>query len=534
MSSVVQDLRRARRTRRLGELEWFEVAYRVYLAALVGGFAVLWLSSLVKDEPATASQVAAITEHGPAVLGAAVALAIALGLRSGSDGGPISVEAADVRILLLAPIPRRTVLARPVGQRLRSMAFGGALVGAIAGQLAARRLPGSPEAWAASGAAYGALTGVSFVAVAVLVHVGRVPRWLATSLAAVVLAAQGGAIAGWWPGPGDRIGSLALWGMRQEATDLVAAGIVVALGVVSIVVAGRLRVEPLVKRADLVSQLRFAVTMQDLRTVVLLRRQLRGERPRTTPWIGVRRGAGDGSAGRAIWRRSWRGLLRYPLARLGRMAALSIAAGVGVVAVLHDITPALAGIGVALYLLGLDAVEPLSQEIDHPDYTDAVPLPRGWLLVNLLAVPAMAMIPFALIGALTVIVAEPEAWAFALGLCVPVTLVGICGAIVSIVRDAPDPLAAPASSAAVPPEFAGFTSTLRLLLPIAISAISGVLVVGVGALPPGGTARRIALAALLVIAATGWWVRKRDEWREKWRAMLDAGKTTSSSSAAST
>ena len=252
-----------------------------------------------------------------------------------------------------------------------------------------------------------------------------------------MLAAQGGAIAGWWPGPGDSIGSLAMWGMRQEPVDLIGAAIVVAIGAASIVLAGRLRVEPLVKRADLVSQLHFAVTMQDLRTVVLLRRQLRGERPRTTPWLGVRRGGGSqGHAGRAVWRRSWRGLLRYPLGRIGRMAALAIAAGVAAVAVLHDVTPALAGVGIALYLLGLDAVEPLSQEIDHPDHTDAVPLPRGWLLVNLLLVPAVAIVPFALLGAATVIVAEPDAWAYVLALCVPVTLVGICGAIVSIVRDA--------------------------------------------------------------------------------------------------
>ena len=35
------------------------------------------------------------------------------------------------------------------------------------------------------------------------------------------------------------------------------------------------------------------------------------------------------------------------------------------------------GIGVALYLLGLDAIEPLSQEIDHPDHTDGVPHRAG-------------------------------------------------------------------------------------------------------------------------------------------------------------
>jgi hypothetical protein len=509
----------------LGTLEWFEVAYRVYLAALVGGGIVLWLSGLVSDTPATAAQIADINEHGPAVLGIGVALAIALGLRSGSDGGPISIEPPDVRHLLLAPIPRREVLLRPVVQRIRAMAFGGLLVGAIAGQLAARRLPGSPEAWAASAGIAAAATGAVFVAVAVLVHVLRVPRWLATGLAAVVLVAQGFAVAGRIPGPGDSIGSFALWGMRQEPVDLIGIGVVVALSIAAIALSGHLRVEPLVRRGDLVSQLRFAVTMQDLRTVVLLRRQLRGEQPRVRPWIRLR-GRSRGAAGWAVWRRGWRGLLRYPVSRLTRMAGLVIAAGIAAVAVARGTTPALVGIGIALYLLGLDAVEPLSQEIDHPDHTDGVPLARGWMMVHHIAAPALALVPFALIGAATVGALEPHAWAAALALCVPLTWVGVCGAIISIVRDAPDPLAPPtASSAAVPPEFAGFTSSIRLIYPLVISALAGLPVLAVREQPDVGTVVRMVVAALLVAGVTAWWVRRRDEWRVKIREFMDAGKT---------
>ena len=309
-----------------------------------------------------------------------------------------------MRHLLLAPIRRRDVLTRPVFQRLGALAFGGALVGAIGGQLAARRLPGSPAAWTASVGAAGAATAAAFVAVAVLAHVARVPRWLATTLAGVVLAAQAGAVAGWWPGLCDTIGSLALWGMRQEPVDLIGAAVVVALSVVALALAGRLLVEPLVRRADLVSQLRFAVTMQDLRTVVLVRRQLRGERPRSRPWARRQRPprARGGHAAvhcRVVWQRGWRGLLRYPLSRLVRMAMLAIAAGLAAVAVLRGTTPAIVAVGIALFLLGLDAVEPLSQEIDHPDHTDAVPRARGWLLAHHVAAPAVALVPFAMLGA---------------------------------------------------------------------------------------------------------------------------------------
>ena len=148
-SMALREMRRARRTRRLGELEWFEIAYRVYLAALFGGLAVMWLSDLVTDEPVTASQLADVVARGPAVVGLVAVAAVALGLRSGSDGGPISLEVGDARHLMLAPIPRREVLLRPVGQRMRAVAFATASPGRSPASwrpagCPARRRPGRP------------------------------------------------------------------------------------------------------------------------------------------------------------------------------------------------------------------------------------------------------------------------------------------------------------------------------------------------------------------------------------------------------
>lgn len=524
--TVVKEMRRARRKRRLGDLEWFEIAYRVYLAALVGGVAVAWLSDLVTDDPVTPAQLADVTTHGPAWLGLAAVAAVALGLRSGSDGGPVSLEAGDARHLMMAPVPRRAVLIRPVVQRARAVAFGGALLGAIAGQLAARRLPGSAPAWAASGAAAGALVGVAFVAVATIVHAFGVPRWAATLGAAVLVGGQGAAVVSGLPGPGDGIGSLALWGMRTRPLDLVAAGVVVAAGAFALAVCDRLRIEPLVRRADLVSQLRFAVTLQDLRTVVLLRRQLRGERPRDQPWVRLPRSPGVGPTG-AVWRRDLHGLLRYPAARLVRMAVLAAAAGAAAVVTVRGTTPAIVAVGGALYLLGLDAVEPLSQEIDHPDLSEGVPHPAGWLLLRHLAAPALATVPFALLGSLVVTAADVSAGpaAFALGL--PVTWAGVCGAVVSVVRDSPNPTkpsTANIASAAVPPEFGGFTSSLRLLFPVVISSIGALTILAMREQPTAGTAVRMAVLDFLVVGATGLWVHRRVEWSAAWQRLLAGGR----------
>ncbi|MDQ3470248.1 MAG: hypothetical protein M3487_10865, partial [Actinomycetota bacterium] len=71
MSSIVAELRRTRRARRLGELEWFDVAYRAYLVALVGGGLVLGVSGLLRDIDVTPSQLADILTNGPGVLGLA-------------------------------------------------------------------------------------------------------------------------------------------------------------------------------------------------------------------------------------------------------------------------------------------------------------------------------------------------------------------------------------------------------------------------------------------------------------------------------
>ena len=120
------------------------------------------------------------------------------------------------------------------------------------------------------------------------------------------------------------------------------------------------------------------------------------------------------------------------------------------------------GVGVALYLLGLDAIEPLSQEIDHPDHTDAVP-PRAGLAAR--APPrragrrAGAVRPDRCGGG-----RRGRARARgsrALALCVPVTWAARAAPSSASSATPLDPVSPSAATAAVPPEFAGFTSTIR-------------------------------------------------------------------------
>ena len=558
---TLRDLRRTRREVRLGDTEWFDVLYRVYLFALVGTIGVVYASDAVAgvldDDLATRDLLA----RGPSIAGVVVAVALAVGLRNGADGGPVSIEAADIRHVLLAPISRRRVLLRPVVQRVRSICFALALAIAVVAQFVAREVEGSRAAWAASGALFGVTLGVLHVGGAVLAHALRLPRWGATAISALVVGWQ--AVVAWriWRGeatglgrigPANLDGSLLFWGVRQRAVDVVAIVVVAAVAGAALAAAGRLRLEPLERRGQLVSQLRFAATVQDIRTVVLLRRQLRAESVRARPWFARRRPTSDGArrarrpdrvrprrSTRAlgpgfVWRRGVTALRRLPLFRLVRIASLAALGGAAASLAASE-TPLLLIVLVgAAFLLGLEAVEPLAQEIDRPDLTDGLPVDRGWLYANHLVAPAGLVAIAGLVGAAVAIAIEPSQAGAALALAVPVAWSGAIGSIVTTVRDAPDPVGISATTITgaergaenpfTPPEFAGVSSALQGAIPVVLSATCALPVLAVSADPTAGTVVRTVVAVALCLALTVTWVVRRDRWAVSLRGFFAEGR----------
>lgn len=538
--AALHDMRRTRRRHRLGELEWFDAAYKVYLAALFGGGTVLWVSSSIPDEPVSDATAASVSTHGPAVLGLVAVLAVLAGLRSGAQGGPLALEAPDVTHVMLAPVDRRRALLRPAVQRVRTAAFGWMVVGAVAGQLAGRRLPGSLPAWAAGGALFGLAVALLWVGAALVAHAARLARPAASAVGIALLAWQAAAAAWEFAGPAHTTGSLALWGWRQHAVDV--APLVGGAGLVAagLALVGRTSLEALLRRSSLVAQLRFAVTMQDLRTVVLLRRQLNDEHIRSRPWW--RGGAATRSErperterpatmARVAWRRGWHGLARLPLTRLVRMTALAAGAGVLHGMVVRGTSPAMAGSTVLLFVLGLEVLEPLSQEIDQPDRTDSLPVERGELLARHLLAPAVALVPFAVVaaGAAVLAVGTTGAIAPAAVLALPTLLAGAAGAAVSIVRDASDPVRADSGPAMMLPEMAGLSMVLKVLVPLVVGGLgaSTVLLVREAARSGDSTvaaAVRGAVGSMLVVVLVVTWVRLRDRVRRRWRAFMAEGR----------
>ena len=503
----------------------------MYLLGIFGGGSILWISSSVKDGTVGAATVASVADRAPAVLGLLACLALLAGLRGGSQGGPIALEAADVVHVMLSPVDRRRALLRPATQRVRGAVFMGATAGAIVGQLAGRRMPGSLSSWAAGGALYGGTTALVWAGSALLAHTLRLPRWIATAAGVVVIAWQSLAVARSIPGPADLVGSLGLWGWRQHPTDLVAVGVALGAVIVGFTLLRRISLEALARRSALVAQLRFAVTMQDLRTVILLRRQLNQEHARRHPWLRLRPAHNPGF-NTTVWRRGWHGLLRFPGTRVVRLAALAGAIGVLQGATVRGTTPAILGSALLGFVLGLEVMEPLSQEVDQPDYNDSYPVERGELMARHLAAPLVALVPLSLVTAAAAVLtlgASTRAVVPSLILALPTLLGGVSGGIVSIVRDAPDPSSSAKQQAFIPPEMAGFSTTLRLLWPLVVSTLgTSTVLLARSALRNGeslvGGAVRGATGSLLVIATVCYWVKIRDRLRRKIREFMDQGR----------
>lgn len=521
--AVLDELRLTRRRRRLADQEWFEIVYRVYLVGIGVIYAVLWSSALIRDQPFNATQLASLRDHGPAVIGALTALVITGALRSGSRGGPLAIEAADVRHLLLAPLDRRMVMLRPAVQRMRSLTLGSAAAGVILGQAAGRRLPTSMYRWAWSAGAVGAALGLGFAAIAMLAHAVGVKQWVATAVGSALLGFEILAVVDVVPaGPLDTVGNLAFWPLRARPVDLVPVVVVAGLAALALAWCGRVSVERLTRRTALVTQLRFAATMQDLRTVMLLRRQLSLEAVRSRPWFRVP------EIGGPWWRRSWRSFARFPVRRLGRIAVLAAVGALGVAVAYQGTKLGVILAGLSGFLVGLELIEPLAQHLDHPDLGDLQPHDSGAVHVRLLVASTIVIaLVGAVTGALTALVVGGTGHVL-LGVLLGAgaALGGGIGAAVSTVSGAPDPVGQRETAAYLPPEVAGMTTIGRMAWPPLLATVASAPVLAART-RGGDSAAEIAvagrwfLAICVAVAFFGYWFKVRPAFKVWWRRTID-------------
>jgi hypothetical protein len=543
--AAMKAMRSARRRRYVARTDVMEVLYRVYLGAIAAVFILAFLAGALHEVSADPESIARIHDHAPAVIGLVVAVLVLAGLRSGARGGPLAIEAAEVRYTLLAPVSRRAALRPAAVAQLRTAVLFGAIFGAVVGNFVFRRFPGSAVEWIGSLAAFGALVPVAVLGAA-LVASGRKLRLGVASglgLALVAWAALDLAL-GWNTSPATMLGDLATLPLQHGASAWLAAlGAVLTLALLAggLLGIGGLGLEEAQRRAQLVAEMRFSASVQDLRTVILLRRQLASERPRRKPWIRLRgavvpaapasRSASPGpGAGRSasassppalgpggevaaparprfgsatpgspIWRRDWQSFLRWPLVRVVRVALIAVAAG-GLAVGGFDLTPVLFALpGPLLFIAALDLIEPLAQESDHPTRRLLLPKASAELLRTHLTAPAVAMAIVLLIAAVAAAaIGGNPGLALGVGAVVflPLAVVMVCAAAVSATNDPYE--------FALNPQMAQTVS----LAPIMVALLAGFLPLFVAWKVEGGNGARISGAlgidfVLIVFALVG-------------------------------
>ena len=399
MRHALRSLHRRRRVQRLRHLDWVDALYRAYVVG-IGLIAVLIaLAAVVGDRRLGPEALSDVTRNGPAVAGAVVAVLMALGLRSGAHGGPLAFEAADVQHVMLAPIERGLVMRTAALRQLRGVLTSGALAGAVAGAVAGPRFSGrgvDTVAWVAEGAAFGVLAALAAWGSALVASANELHQAIALVLGvALVCWSVADLATASTTSPLTMLGHLALAPVVSQAVVFVGVGAVLAVVAFGLARARHISLEPVLRRAQLVHALRFAATIQDLRAVITLRRQLTHEQSRSRPWIRLRPAA---PTGRACWRRDWQGILRWPGARVGRVLVLTAVTGACCAGALRGTTPLLAIAPIATYLVALDVVEGLAQEVDHPDRGNGLPQPAGSLYASHLTAPFALTGVIALVG----------------------------------------------------------------------------------------------------------------------------------------
>jgi len=510
----------------VADIHWIDALYHAYLAGFLGLVATLFISSWLGGDKLGPWRTSLYVRDAPDIVGVGVALAILVGLRSGARGGPLAIEPADARHVLLAPIDRGLALRGPALKQLRFFVFTAVVVGAIAGQLATHRLSGNHAAWLGSGAVLALVTMLLGYGSALIAGSRRLPIGLANVLGLALLGwAVADAADAIHASPTGLVGTIAAWPLEFEPLALIPAGLAIVLVLVGLAGLRTMSLEGAERRTQLVGQLKFAATLQDLRTVMVLRRQLAMELPRTRPWIRQR------SPGRLpVWHRGVRGALRWPIARIARLVGLGVVAGVSLRGVGDGTLPLVLVAGIALYVAGLDAVESMAQEADHPGRSEGLPRPIGDLLVRHLGVGVVVMVLVCLVGAGVGLALDPSMSALAMaGIAVPpAALAAAAGAALSVLQGIQEPSA---TWDLAPPEVAGMRTVFRVIGPPLVATVGCLPIViaraVVDAEGDGDPFAAAALGAVIALVVSGLafgWIHQREEIKAWFRrAQEEAG-----------
>jgi hypothetical protein len=483
-----------------------EILYRIYVGVIFGAWGLALLAGAIQDSRVDTHSLTSITRYGPALIGMGIALAMLAALRSGARGGPLAVQGADVHHVLLAPIERSWSLRAPGLRQLRTASFIGLVIGLVIANFALRRLPGSAIDWLGCLALFGALVPPCVLATAMLAC-GKQLRPRVVNLLGLGLVCWSllDFLLGSTTSPLTMLGDLATLPVQSgidAVLPIIGIGVVGTITIVGLRSLGGSSLEAMKRRARLAAELRFAATVQDIRTVILLRRQLASEQPRAKPWWDLKRSV---FPGRPIWRRGWRSFLRWPASRIARLALIGVIVGLVLGGAWSGTTPLVAVAGLVLLVAGLDLIEPLAEEFDHPTRRDLIPMKAARLTRQHLIAPVSAMVLVTLVSVLTTLTLGSPTVAIVVGSLMlgPTAILIVCCAALSATND-------PYAYILMPQ--IGYVQTG---LPIVL-AIAGVALPAWACRETHRHANSVAAAALsteaavlIVCAAVIWWLGQR-------------------------
>lgn len=519
---ALSDLRRRRRRRRLGNHEWGELAYRVYTTTLAAIVAVVFASGLIGDARLDPAATEAFRTKAPAWFGLGAAVILLAGIRSGVRGGPLALERQDVHHLLLAPIDRGFTLRRPATGMLVYSCLGGAILAGLGVGLFDQRLGGASIPWFACGALFGVALATLAVGGGFLTASRLTSKYVPLAIGWVLAAWALADATGHGPtAPTTLLGRIVVWPLGFSPVSLAPLGVALVLPAIGLLTLGGLSIESAMRRTALVGQLRFAVTQQDLRTVVLLRRQLAAERPRTRPWFPSL--PGPIARRFPILARDLRSVARWPIVRIARVVVIGAAIGLTARALWAGTTPLVLVAGVLAYVAALDAIEPLAQDVDHPGLLSSMPEVEGVVMVKHLAEPVIVMCCIGAVSIATAYAVDPSPVVLRVGLpmLLPAALAGVAGAAVTVASEA---ILDTSQEAFMPPEVAGPRLLFRTVWPPAIGVIGMVPLLAARSAEQAGrdptsAVTTVAIPVVLLAMGVFAWVRFRADLH---RAMAEA------------
>ena len=188
-------------------------------------------------------------------------------------------------------------------------------------------------------------------------------------------------------------------------------------------------------------------------------------------------------------------------------------------------TPLVVLAGLAMFVAGLDAVEPLAQEVDHPSRRDAAPLEAGEVHLRHIPIAVLVMVLTAAVAAGLAALPGPGEVPpeIAAVLVVPLALGGVGGALVSVLGSAPSMNEALTLAA---PEAQGMRLAFRMVWPPAIAVLGAAPILAARQVvddgqpgPPAAAALGAASVGVFILVCG--WVRIRDRIREWWKAQME-------------